>query len=98
MIARKWGLSDRIVSVIEYHHYPSYFAMNEIPCEYLMDITSICIADHIINFLDNKAFLHPEPLEAFFHILGFAPPVESIITDDLGKRIEKAKSFLTYID
>ncbi|MBN1293874.1 MAG: HDOD domain-containing protein [Candidatus Latescibacteria bacterium] len=98
MLARKWGLSDRIASVIEYHHYPSYFDLNEIPCEYLEDITSICIADHIINYLENKSSMHPIPPESFFNLLGFTLPVENVITVDIRKKIEKAKSFLTYIE
>ena len=49
MLARKWNLSERISSVLEYHHFPSFFGINEIPAEYLEDISAICIADLIVN-------------------------------------------------
>ena len=28
MLARKWNLSERICNVLDYHHYPSFFAVN----------------------------------------------------------------------
>ena len=98
MIARKWGLSERITTVAEYHHYPSYFDMDDIPREHLQDIAIICMADMVTNSLDNRDDLPPEPQEAFFQLLGYAPPIENIITDSLRKKIEKAKRFLTYIE
>lgn len=45
MLARKWNLSERLVSVLECHHYPSFFGISEIPEEYKKEITAICISD-----------------------------------------------------
>ena len=98
MIARKWGLSERITSVADYHHYPSYFDMDDIPREYLQDITVICMADLVANSFEDRTDLPPEPPEAFFELLGYSPPIENIITDSFRKKIEKAKRFLTYIE
>lgn len=98
MIARKWGLSERITTVAEYHHSPSYFDMDDIPHEYLKDVTIICMADLVANSLEERNDLPPEPQEAFFELLGYTPPIENIITDNYRRKIEKAKRFLTYIE
>ena len=79
MIARKWGLSEKITSVIEYHHYPSFFEMNEIPLEYLKDITTICMADLITNSISNFSGIHHRSKASLLKISG--------------KRLKKPKAF-----
>ena len=61
ILAQKWNLSDRIVSVLEYHHYPSFFGLSEIPAEFEEEISVICISDLIVNKFLKGTITLPEP-------------------------------------
>ena len=96
LLARKWNLSERFISVLECHHYPSFFGISEIPEEYKEEITAICISDLIVNmFVSGKSNL-PEPHKLFFEILNTNPPLESIIKEELAEKLENARKFLSY--
>lgn len=97
MIARKWNLTDRIISVIQQHHYPSYFTMEDINPNYRNDITSICMADCIVHTIHGHTDRPPDPPDHFIKMLRYSPPLNTLITDDLTKKLRKARSFLTYI-
>ena len=97
MLANKWNLSKRIISVLECHHYPSFFEKSEIPAEYSefeMEISAICISDLIARMFSEKSLNLPEPHPHFFEILGVKPPLENIFTPELQKKLEKAKEFV----
>ena len=47
MLAQKWNLSDRISSVLEYHHFPSFFPIEDVPEDYRENVASVSIADII---------------------------------------------------
>ncbi len=97
MLAKKWNLSKRIISVLECHHYPSFFDSNGIPSEYSdfeEEISTICISDLIATqFTENSLHL-PEPHPHFFEVLGSKPPLENVITPELLKKLEKAREFV----
>jgi len=97
MIAKKWGLSKKVCSTIEYHHYPSFFGIDSISKEYIKDITVVGISDQIVNTLAGEKNLLPEPSQKFFEVLGLDPPIDKVITQELRDKLEKAKNFLTYI-
>ena len=97
MLARKWELSERICSMIECHHYPSFWGIDTIPSEYVNDIVTICFSDLIVKRLTSKEEMIPEPSKEYFGILGLKPPLEHVITNELETIIENAKKFITYI-
>ena len=94
LLAKKWNLSERFISVLECHHYPSFFGISEIPTEYEKEISAISISDLIVNKFLNEKNVLPEPHPHFFNLLGFNPPLESIITKDLVRKLKNAKEFL----
>ena len=97
MIAKKWGLSKKMCSALEYHHYPSFFNIDSIPKEYVKDIAVVSISDRIVNTLEGEKNLLPEPSPEFFEILDLKPPLNNLLTDELKNKLEKAKNFLMYI-
>jgi len=97
MLASKWNLSKRLISVLECHHYPSFFDIIKIPAEYSdfeEEISVICISDLIARKFSEKSFNLPEPHPHFFEILGYEPPLENIFTPELQEKLEKAREFL----
>jgi len=97
MLAKKWGLPPRIISVIEHHHDPSFYGSRALPEEFLKDIAIVSISDHIINYLSGRKSLLPEPAPEYFDCLGLTPPVEKVITRELEEKLKKERSFLVYI-
>ena len=97
MLARKWELSERICSMIECHHYPSFWGIDTIPSDYVNDIVTICFSDLIVKRVTSKEEILPEPSKEYFSILGLKPPLEHVITDELKMIIENAKKFIMYI-
>ncbi|MBN1290907.1 MAG: HDOD domain-containing protein [Candidatus Latescibacteria bacterium] len=96
MIAKKWGLSERLYTVLEYHHYPSFFGLETIPEKYVRDVAVVSISDYIINILTGKNQL-PMPSQVFFDILGLEPIKGNVISDGLRNKLEKAQDMLTYL-
>lgn len=98
LLARKWNLSERFISVLECHHFPSFYGVSEIPAEYEKEISAISISDLIVNkFLHEKNIL-PEPHPHFFNVISLDPPLESILTQELVEKLEKAKEFVSLLD
>lgn len=93
MLASKWNLSDKICAVLEYHHYPSFFGIKEIPQQYLDDIALICISDLIVNRFLGENHLLPVPHKIFFEIAGISSSIDTIIKGDLLKKLETADQF-----
>jgi HD-like signal output (HDOD) protein len=94
LLARKWNLSERIASVLEHHHGPTFFGMTEIPQEYLEEITTICLADIIVSKYQGLQNPVPEPHAHFFKMLGFTPPIENLLTPALKEKLDKAQIFM----
>ncbi|MBN1293875.1 MAG: HDOD domain-containing protein [Candidatus Latescibacteria bacterium] len=94
MLAERWNLSDRTRDVLQYHHFPSFYGINEIKSDYVEDIASICLADLIVNHINEEYKKLPQPHPVFFNILGFKPPLEDLITPELRKKIAKAGDFI----
>jgi len=97
LLAEKWGLSKRVCSIIECHHFPSFWGIDSIPGDIAKDVATICFSDLIVNHIMKKKDLPPEPLPEYYELLGFEPPFENIITDELREKIDSAKKFITYI-
>ena len=92
MLAEKWDLSERICTILEYHHHPSFWGIDSIPSDYLNDIAMISISDAIISHIEGEV-KHPEPPPEFFEALGLTPPLEKCLTTELLEKIEEAKRF-----
>lgn len=90
MLADKWNLSARIRDVIEYHHFPSFFGVNDINSEYIEDISSICLADFIVNRIAGRQEDLCEPHPYFFEILNLESPVDNLITEDMKSKLSAA--------
>ena len=97
LLARKWNLSERFISVLECHHYPSFFEISEIPPEYEEEISVICISDLIVNKFSKIKNCLPEPHPHFFNVLGLNPPLEDILNEKLIKKLETAKNFIGFL-
>lgn len=98
LLARKWNLSERMASVLEYHHSPTFFGLTEIPQEYLEEITTICLADIIVSKYQGIRNPVPEPHAHFFKMLGFTPPAENLLTPSLKEILDKAQSFMACLE
>ena len=97
MLAEKWDLSERICTVLEYHHYPSFWNPNSIPLDYNEDIATICISDFIVHHLYGNTKQLPEPSPEYFNILGFSPPIDNIVTIKLREKIQEAKEYVNNV-
>ena len=97
LLSMKWNLSDTISSTLEHHHYPSFYPLDMIPVDHLKEITVTCIADLMVNHMCGLRLLQA-PGKEYFNILGLQYPLEDTITEELRKKLEKAKSFLLYIE
>jgi HD-like signal output (HDOD) protein len=91
MLTERWNLSERIRIVLECHHFPSFYGVNEIPSEYLEDIATICIADLMVHVSTNPLVKIKAPHPLFFEILGLAPSLEHIPLE-IGEKINRARS------
>lgn len=94
MLAKKWNLSGRIISVLECHHHPSFYGVKEVPPEFEEEISAICIADLVVNKFKEEKNPLPEPHQHFFNVLGLTPPVDNILTDSMRQKIGKALEFV----
>ncbi len=94
LLAKKWKLSDRFISVLEYHHYPSFFDRGEIPDEYIHEITAISLADYLVHVYTDTANILPMPMPEFFNIAGVKPSPEDILTSETVAKLDKAKIFM----
>jgi HD-like signal output (HDOD) protein len=93
MLARKWNLSERIHSVLEYHHYPSFFPLEEVPEQFRSDVAVTSISDFIVNRLKDERSPVPIPGEAFFTLAGISQ-VEDFLTPSVKMKLESANNFL----
>lgn len=93
MLARKWNLSERFCTVLEYHHYPSFFDWGRIPPDYEHEIAILSMADYIVNtFFETKNNI-PEPVEKAYQLIGFEPSTDAILTVDLREKLLNAREF-----
>lgn len=94
LLAGKWGLSDRIVAVLEHHHHPSFFGVNEMPADYAEDIITVNLADLMAEHLGNAENPPPEPHQVFFDMLGIEGPLERLLTPALRETYGKTREFV----
>ena len=97
ILAKNWDLSERSQTVIEYHHYPSFYPIESVPDQYRQDIALISIADYIANnLLYNKTRI-PKPHPSYFEILGFDPDIENLVSPTLRKKFVRVREFISNI-
>ena len=94
MLTQRWNLSERICTVIECHHYPSFFGINEIHPEYVDDIAAVCISDLIVNRMENPECRMKYPHPHFFKILGLDPDPDHAVAPELAEKLDRARRFL----
>jgi len=101
MLARKWKLSDRLVSVLECHHYPSFFDRSEFPPayhDYEREITVACFSDMLARLYVEQTIVLPEPSDYFFQLLGLEPPLEKHLTFEMKEKLENARLFIQMLE
>ena len=98
MLADKWNLSERIQSVIEFHHYPIYYGFSEIPPEHIREIAIICLSDLIANRWMHGDGSVSAPQKIFFDLLNLPPSIDSIMNEDLCEKMDNAIDFLRHLD
>ena len=96
MLAERWDLSEKICSILEFHHYPSYRDKESIPEEHLKDTAIICFSDLIVHRITGKEPI-PEPPEEYFEMLKLPPSIDKLITDTRRVKIEDARKYTNYI-
>ena len=94
MLANKWNLSERICSVIECHHQPSFYGITELPENYTEDIAVICIADLVVNQFMGENNQLPIPHNTFFDMLNLQSQISTILTEKLKAKLSKAREFV----
>ena len=93
LIAAGWKLSDSVVHVIEYHHYPNFFLPDVVPERYLKESFVVCLSDLIANALggEGKKQRVLAIKEDYFRKFGLNPDLSEIVTPSLSKEIQKAR-------
>ena len=74
LLAKKWGLPERICQVVKYHHYPSYFPDEEIPADIREYVAAVSLSDLAINTLNEETALPVDPPREILRIDRFHPP------------------------
>lgn len=95
LLAEKWDMPKQLTTVIEYHHYPSFWDPDTIPAEALRDTALISIADYVVNYLTEDKVTVPPPRTEYFDLLGFEPTPEDLFSEELRETIEQAEQFIT---
>lgn len=93
-IARHWGLPEFIVKGIEYHHYPNFFSPRIIPYEFLRQSFVLSLSNLVAKAMGYKGEdenIFPI-LPEYYEIFKIDMSLDSIITKELIKNIDKARS------
>jgi len=94
LLAERWELPEKICSVIEYHHNPSFLDIDSIPLEILNPSVIICLSDIIIHRMVQSKGEIPEPEPEYFEIAGLEYPLEKNISSELKSAIASARQLL----
>lgn len=97
MLAEKWNLPERICTVLEYHHHPSFQAPDKVPAEFRVDITTVSLADWNVHRIAGHTQYIPPPAGEFLVEAGFPDSPVDVVTDDFRERIENARRFVGYL-
>ena len=101
LVAANWKLPDTIINCIEYHHYPSFFTPDKIPEQYGKQCFIVCLSDllaHVLGYNVQSEQILPIKDE-YFKLYGIEKDIQTFITDDLLKNIEKSNlTVKSYID
>ena len=94
LLAKRWNLSERLATVIEYHHHPSFYPQKNIPAHYLEEITAIHAADAIVNtYMGNNMELHLQE-HGTVCLFGAKKTIDSLLTAELSAKLAKAETFI----
>jgi len=94
LLAEKWNLSDRFAAVLQYHHSPSFYDINELPGEYLEDITTVCIADLLVHRFQGAENELPAPHAQFFALIGEQQTLDNLLTEERVDILNRAHDFV----
>lgn len=97
MLASKWNLSERICTVLECHHHPSFYPLESLPEQFSENIAAISMADLVVNRFTGEDMGLPELSGEYYDQLGLNPPLDSVLSDDLVKHLSKAREFILSI-
>jgi HD-like signal output (HDOD) protein len=93
LIASSWKLSDSVVHVVEYHHYPNFLLPDAIPERYLKESFIVCLSDLIAKALGSQG--QEEQIlaikEDYYKLFHLSPDLSEIVTPALMKEVEKAR-------
>ena len=94
MLAEHWQMAEIAVKCIEYHHYPTFFPLADIPEPYIKPVFIICLADLICRAL---GYMGPDmkllPIrQEFYEKFNLPPDVTKLVNHALLKEIEKARN------
>jgi HD-like signal output (HDOD) protein len=93
LIAGSWKLSDSVIHVIEYHHYPNFLPPDSIPERYLKESFVVCLSDLIAKALGGQ--VQEEQIlaikEDYYKMFHLSPDLSGIVTPALLKEVEKAR-------
>ena len=94
LLAEHWQMPEIAVKCIEYHHYPTFFPLDEIPAPYIKPVFIICLADLIckaLGYMGQGMKLLPIRQD-FYEKFDLQPDVTKLVSHSLIKEIEKARS------
>lgn len=94
MLAEHWQMAEIVVKCIEYHHYPTFFPLEDIPEPYIKPVFIVCLADLIcraLGYMGQEEELLPIRQE-FYEKFDLQPDVTKLVSHSLIKEIEKARS------
>ena len=97
MLANQWNLSERICSVLEYHHHPSFYPLESLPEQYRENIAAISMSDMVVNRFTGEDMGLCDLSGEYYDQLGLNPPLERVLSDNVVKRLSKAREFILSI-
>lgn len=93
MLAEHWQMAEIVIKCIEYHHYPTFFPLEDIPDSYLKPVFIVCLADLICRALgymgQDKELLSIR--QEYYEKFGLQPDPTKLVSHSLLKEIEKAR-------
>ncbi len=97
LLGDKWGLSEKLCAVMEFHHHPSLGNAGSIPSEHAREVAAVCFADLIVNRVYETA-AHAVPEKKWFDLVGLKYPIEDNITPDIQDSWKRRRVFVYIID
>jgi HD-like signal output (HDOD) protein len=102
MLADHWEMAEIVVKCIEYHHYPTFFPLAEIPAPYLKPAFILCLADLIckaLGYLGGPDMKLLPIRQDYYDNFCLRSDMTSLVSPSLMREIEKARNAVkSYIE